>query len=237
MFGRKNRKSLNIMMIISSILIVLVQGGIGNTINVHAAEATSLDIEIGSIVSFGSYEQDGNLENGTEPIEWIVLDKQDDKVLLLSEKILDRRNYFGANYPVTWENSHLRFWLNAVFYESAFNEEEQQRIQQTEVVNEDKFQWKTDGGSNTEDYIFLLSISEAESYIPNEVDRIAAVTTYANRNADDSQRDYADWWLRSPGNYSYHAAYVFNYGGVNANGYGVKRDDLGVRPALWVTLD
>lgn len=237
MFGRMNRKSLNIMMIISSILIGFVQGGIGNTINVYAAEATSQNIEIGSIVSFGSYEQDNNLKNGTEPIEWIVLDKQDDKVLLLSEKILDRRNYFGAWYPVIWENSHLRFWLNAVFYENAFNEEEQKRIQQTEVVNEDNFQWKTDGGSNTEDYIFLLSISEAESYIPNEADRIAAVTTYANRNADDSRRDAACWWLRSPGSYSNYAAIVINNGGVYAYGSYVYNDDVGVRPALWVTLD
>ena len=43
----------------------------------------------GDTVSFGSYEQDGNTQNGPEPIQWIVLDKIDGQLLLLSADVLD----------------------------------------------------------------------------------------------------------------------------------------------------
>ena len=43
------------------------------------------DISVGDIITFGHYEQDNNLDNGAEPIEWIVLDVQDGKALLLSK--------------------------------------------------------------------------------------------------------------------------------------------------------
>ena len=48
---------------------------------------------IGGIVTFGRYEQDGNEENGPEGIEWIVLDVQDGKVLLLSKYGLEVKPY------------------------------------------------------------------------------------------------------------------------------------------------
>ena len=39
--------------------------------------------EIGETLMFGSYEQDGDEENGPEPIEWIVLDKDDEGNILV----------------------------------------------------------------------------------------------------------------------------------------------------------
>ena len=44
-------------------------------------------------VQFGRYEQDGDLADGPEPIEWIVLRDSGNDVLLLSAKILDSRAY------------------------------------------------------------------------------------------------------------------------------------------------
>ena len=35
------------------------------------------DAAVGDIVYFGSYEQDNDAVNGTEPVEWYVLDKAD----------------------------------------------------------------------------------------------------------------------------------------------------------------
>lgn len=45
--------------------------------------------KIGDTVFFGKYEQDNDASDGKETIAWIVLDKKDDRVLLLSEKSLD----------------------------------------------------------------------------------------------------------------------------------------------------
>ena len=40
--------------------------------------------DVGHYVSFGSFEQDNNLNNGKEEIEWLVLAKEGNKVLLIS---------------------------------------------------------------------------------------------------------------------------------------------------------
>lgn len=51
--------------------------------------------KLGSIVTFGQYEQDNDPENGPEPIEWFVvnLDKGNHRVLLLSRYVLDAYPY------------------------------------------------------------------------------------------------------------------------------------------------
>ncbi|MDO5019047.1 MAG: DUF6273 domain-containing protein [Lachnospiraceae bacterium] len=199
------------------------------------------EAKVGNTVIFGSFEQDNDSGNGAEPIEWIVLDKQDDQLLLLSKKILDRRNYYGSYYPVTWEESHLRFWLNNVFYETAFTEAEQQLIQQTEVLNEDNSKYETEGGNDTNDYVFLLSIREVKEHIPFPWNRRAEETMYAEEKdigySYGKRSKYADWWLRSPGTDAKYAAYVDNYGGVYGRGHNVSNGLVGVRPALWVSVE
>ncbi len=76
-------------------------------------------------VAFGAYEQDGNLDNGPEPIEWIIFDKEDDKMLLASKYILDAQYYYEINTSaegIGWEDSTVRTWLNSDFYNTAFND-------------------------------------------------------------------------------------------------------------------
>lgn len=53
--------------------------------------------------------------------------------------------------------------------------------------------------------------------------------TYDRREWD---RNYATWWLRSPGNNSNNAANVNSNGAVNENGNNVNNTNIGVRPAL-----
>lgn len=47
------------------------------------------ETRVGDTVIFGQYEQDGNLDNGSEPIAWQVLDVQGGKALLMSRYALD----------------------------------------------------------------------------------------------------------------------------------------------------
>ena len=49
----------------------------------------------GDTVFFGHWEQDGDLGNGSEPIEWIVLDKIDGQLLLLSASCLEGIVQYG----------------------------------------------------------------------------------------------------------------------------------------------
>ena len=73
-------------------------------------------------IKCGKYEQDNNLENGPEPIEWIDLDydDQENKSLLLSKYGLDASQYHADGGEITWEGCSLRNWLNWDFLNDAF---------------------------------------------------------------------------------------------------------------------
>ena len=76
---------------------------------------------VGNSVSFGSYEQDNNPANGKEEIEWIVLDVQGDRSLLISKYALDCKKYNTEWTDGTWESCSLRKWLNSDFLNAAFS--------------------------------------------------------------------------------------------------------------------
>lgn len=211
-----------------------------------ATEGIALEkpsIKVDDIVTFGNYEQDGLRKNGAEPIEWIVLDVQGDRALLLSRYALDSQPY--NNYGMTtWEQCELRNWLNSTFWNAAFTEDEQHQIIITEVdnsISQCNIDWHFDGGNNTEDAIFLLSYADTDRYFDDPADRICTPTNYAvamgadTRILDDGITVSGWWWLRSPGEWSHHAAFVnfdgTRYSNAVGNGY------LSVRPALWINLD
>lgn len=216
--------------------------------------ASLSEAEVGDTVRFGSYEQDNNAGNGKEAIEWLVLDKQDGKLLLLSKYALDAEPYNEESEDVTWETCTLRKWLNGTFYYTAFNPAEQKYIALTKVKNRDN--WETDDGNATKDYVFLLSVKEVTRYFDSDPavgdpERCVKVTEYAKaqggmayNEADmgyfggDTEYDgNGCWWLRSPGDFNYSAAYTGFPGVVYRGGYTVVNHFNVVRPAFWFTLE
>ena len=204
-------------------------------------------IAIGDIVTFGCYEQDRVQNNGSEPIEWIVLDIQDGKALLLSKYALDAKQYHEELNPITWEACTLRTWLNTDFMEAAFNETERQAILLTDVdnsVEQGCATWaEVPSGNNTQDYIFLLSYHEAfELYFSDREPRICTLTDYTRANGGNHESDIeidgkpaGYWWLRSPGCDSMSATIVFYDGGYTGND--VDDSAAAVRPAFWLNLE
>ena len=132
--------------------------------------ATSKDSDIkkasvGDIVFFGSYEQDGITSNGTEPIEWEILSKENGKALLISKYVLDCQPYNTEDVDdVTWETCSLRKWLNSDFLNSAFDKTEKSQIPEVELDNTDNPYYGTKGGNSTKDRIFVLSVDEISKY-------------------------------------------------------------------------
>ena len=192
---------------------------------------------VGDIVTFGSYEQDNDFSNGTEPIEWIVLDVQGGKSLLISRYGLDRQPFHTEQKDTTWDKSTLRTWLNSSFMDAAFSTEEQAWIKTTHVsaTNAKNPEFNTNPGNSTEDKIFLLSINEANQYFASDEERLCMPTEYAK-----AQGCYVNsagncwWWLRSPGGFSPSAASVTEEGIVSAYGVNVYISARADRPALWV---
>lgn len=196
------------------------------------------NVEISDYIQFGNYEQDNDKSNGKEKIEWLVIDKQENKILVISKFALDCAPYNDEEKNITWEECSLRSWLNNDFINSAFSANEKYVIQSTKVINEDGT-YNTDGGNDTTDNIFLLSISETEKYFASEQDRICNPTAYVSEKISDSndrEDDTCWWWLRSPGRYKNYASGVNYIGSINEFGDVVYNDTYSVRPALWITL-
>ena len=209
-------------------------------------------VQVDDIIRFGRYEQDNHPENGPEPIEWLVLDVQDGKALLISKYGLDVKPYNEKLEDVTWETCTLRTWLNGEFLQSAFSTEERSAVLTTTVDNSSSqgySGWSTGGGNDTQDQIFLLSCAEANRYFnvtftdSNNTAPRMSPTAYAIRNGAYTNRDYqtADgaaagwWWLRSPGDYQRNASAVYIDGSLSP--HNVRNDLVCVRPAFRLDLD
>ena len=129
-----------------------------------------------------------------EPIKWRVIKCENGEALLLSDIVLDKQKYNKRLKKVTWEKSTLRKWLNKKFMNRAFSSSEQEAIRTTKVINEDNYYYKTDGGNDTLDKIYLLSLSETdEEKEYGFTDSYGMTIKYSNYADLD---DYQYWWLR-----------------------------------------
>ena len=212
------------------------------------ASASLGDVKAGDYVTFGSYEQDGNAADGAEPIEWLVLDVQQGSALLVSRYALDGVAYsyrVNDNKEVmfaTWENSEIREWLNGDFFKTAFGASEQAAVQLTKIVAEKNPEYDTDAGADTEDRVFLLSVSEAQKYFPTDAERMCAPTDYAldrgiyTKDEHVGERPTCTWYLRTPGAGGLAAAGVNRDGSIDLSGPFITWKDVGARPAIWVKL-
>ena len=201
-------------------------------------------VQVGDSVFFGAYEQDNNTSNGKENIEWLVLEKEDKKALLISKYALDCQKYNSEYTSVTWESCTLRKWLNGTFLNNAFGEKQQEIILASTTSADKNPSYNTDPGNTTTDKVFLLSITEAEKYFSTDEARKCVSTEYAKANGAYTSSSYAKggaatcwWWLRSPGNFQGCAAAVHSDGSVKNTGNDIDSADNCVRPAMWVSID
>jgi tetratricopeptide (TPR) repeat protein len=203
-------------------------------------------VKVGDTVVFGAYEQDNDKSNGKEDIEWIVLAKEDNKLLVISDKALDCKQYNLSYEDITWEECTLRTWMNDTFLKSAFSADEQAKIQSTNVSADKNTDHNINAGNATTDKVFLLSIKEVKEYFISDEARKCVPTAYAEANGAYKSRCYTKggtatcswWWLRSPGYNQHYAAGVGGAGLVNSdNGCGVSYGNGCVRPAMWINLD
>ena len=210
-------------------------------------------VNVNDIIKFGNYWQDaeGKVKSS---IEWQVLDKTDNHILVISKYALDNKPYHEKRESVTWEACTLRKWLNEEFYNNAFSDEERKRIAVYKVPAHKNLEYDTDPGNPTRDRIFLLSVVEANNYFHGDKERIGQPTPYCTARLIEAYKkkfgedeDYKMrckifrkspwWWLRSSGDISDRAALVLGAGSVCAYGINVDYGLVGVRPALWLILN
>ena len=220
-----------------------------------AKETTTHSVQnatIGSTVIMGQFEQDNNADNGTEPIEWTVLDLKDGKAFVVSKKILMYKP-FSETENVAWENSTIRQWLNGEFYNTAFSDEEKSRVIETkeECTESNTMFLNEDYAVLTPHYsldkVTLLSSDEVSQYfLSNNTDLNAEPTDYAVMQLRMSSRDISagsGWLLRSPFTVGHgnSARCASAYNGMN---YNLKSSVLStlqdynysIRPAMWLSI-
>lgn len=198
-------------------------------------------------IKFGTYLQ---TKNDFLPIEWIVLERDKNKVLLLSKYGLSCREFDRSGENVTWEISGVRKWLNTKFINSAFNKYEQSAIIVSEIKAE-KYKYGVSEGKATKDKVFLLNANEYIKYVENK-NALCYLTEFAASESPafngegyiifdgndyvtkyaDYRKDFSFWWLRSHGS----NATVINYVGNKITSANCSRN-MAIRPAIWIDLN
>lgn len=208
-----------------------------------------------NIIKFGSYWQDETIKSGKKPIEWIILDVKDDKILLLSRYILDNLPFDEyddtiSENKVTWKESSLRRWLNNVdicaesFINNAFSDNEKELIIDTNLeAEENSFFCNGKFGENTFDKIFLLTMDDViYRYFKTDENRIAYPTKYVKaNNVICSAKKFSNnhgvfWWLRNRGKSNNCVSYIDETGRIVLCGIIAKSNIVFVRPALWMKI-
>ena len=244
-----------------------VTASINNTVKHSASYKTAEEMQaefakanVGDSITFGSYEQDSEKWEHKEPIEWLVLAREKDKMLDISKYCLDVKNYFDSS--VVWKNSPIRTWLNDTFINYAFSCEE------IKLILNAKKSRLTDN-----DNIFLLYEKEAKKFFISDIQRVSCPTKYACsqevklctgfvavaaeteqeanlllKSLGRFQNDSCRWILRfssEPKILSFLTKHIY-YKYISKAGYSeemIEKSDeenlykgLGIRPAMWIDL-
>ena len=235
--SKKTHKKIDKRIVLMTSLIVCIVVVFIFVMNTQKKDNSFKNVMVGDIVTFGTYEQDNNLNNGKEDIEWKVLDVKNGKALLISKYVLDSKAYHKNLEDVTWETCSLRKWLNSDFVSTAFTNKEQSMISITNVTADKNPEYDTSPGKETKDKVFLLSIDEINKYFKSNYDSACRATNFVIENDCRNDNGYCFWWSRSPGKNQDLVAIIDSSGGVYKSGFLVYYDYYGVRPALWLNLE
>ena len=206
------------------------------------ADETASAVQVGDHIFFGVYEQDNNLNNGKEPLEWRILAIEGNEALAITEYGIDAVPYSTAGGHARWRSATLRTWLSNDFYNAAFTDAEKAAIITKEISN-----WREKPST---DPVILLSTDEAKHLFSSHEDRQCIPTAYCvaqgayqsvkfQKAADGPANCH--WWLRT---HSWQSnakgSYVAASGGVMTCGGhtdGIKNNNrIAVRPCVYLDL-
>ena len=127
----------------------------------------------GDIVTYGVYEQDGDDSNGAEPVEWVVLAQEEERVLAVSKDILDAKQYHLYEDKVLPKLASLTKWLNLDFTSMVFEDGLRSTVESAGLLEQD----------------YLAALENAKV--------TANVTAFAKANGASGD----NWWLNENQSY------------------------------------
>ncbi len=225
---KKQKKKKKLMIALVVIVAVVVLSAIVGSVIASVNRQKALDYQsrdVGETIIFGEYDIDKDGKD-KEEMEWIILDKKDDKILVVSKYAVDERVYHNRPVYVDWKHCSLKDWLNNDFYDECFSNREKSKIIETQPTN---------------DSVFILSIDEADEYFSVLKKNRMKVPLKCYMSGTYGAPKYGWSWLRDPGTNVSSAAY-FADGSVGdvfigEVGKGVCDRTVLVRPAMWISID
>ncbi len=185
------------------------------------------NINVGDTIYFGNFEQDNDSSNGNERIEWRVLKKQDDKILVISDCALTTKQFDSYETRVSdWAECDLREWLNNDFYYQSFSDVERSLIVEVSLPNDYT-------GDSTYDKVFLLSEGEAIDCFESFGRKCKPSESMIKSGYKTANGYCCWWWLRSPALDRSLTMLVMPDGELYREGYFPYIYE-GVRPAMWL---
>lgn len=196
------------------------------------------ELRVGDSFTYGVYEQDNNYGNGSEPIEWLVLEKTDEKIFAITKYAIERIQFHTSETAITWEKCYLRQWLNSTFYGSAFSDDEQSQILTVSVTAENNPHYDNDPGNDTQDKLYILSTAEVAKYFSTKKDRVCYPTEYVDASGYlwKGSSGSVWWWLRTRGELNTDATTVNSDGSIDFKDGKVDATSGTVRPVMWIEL-
>ena len=188
------------------------------TMEETVAEEEEKSAYIGCTTTIGSYPK--TAEGDLQPIEWIAIASEEDKILLVSKYTIDNVSFEDGFYDSSWETSQLRKW-HEDFYQHSFSDGEKQWIVPTE----------TEVG--VYDTVFSLSKREMEEYLPQYSYRRTQATDYAAVKDVLHSETSSNYWSRTIYEEKSDAAYSVNFN-ADFSITGVYALVMGVRPAMYI---
>ncbi len=182
------------------------------------------NVDVGDTVTIGKYE-------------WIVLEKNDEAACVITKDVVEFMSFSpkgcsfpeqDVTYPVTWEKSAVREFLNEDFIYSCFSEEEQSMILETKVVTADNPKYGTSGGKTTTDKLYILEYDEALRYF---------ATDEARKAVAPADPEHSVYLLRTPGNEQTKVMSVTQDGSfLNRERGSDAWYNNGIRPVMWIRI-
>lgn len=203
-------------------------------------EISFKDIAVGKSLFLGKMDLDNEKENGLENIEWIVLDINGGKALLISKYVLFLKPFNNKPVQITWEKSPLRKYLNEDFIMNSFTDDERNMIMQTTVLAEwnqsNANREKYNPGKNTIDRIFIPSYKEIVKYFNGVVESSVLDIAYSETVETSTYNGASVFWvLRNPGLLPGCMSCVIGHK-IQCDGLTINFANTGVRPCMWIKI-
>lgn len=180
--------------------------------------------KIKDIVTLGSWMK--RAENDyKEPLEWIVIDKSDNKLLLLSKYAL-KDMPFSNQQCNDWNESCINEYLNNEFFEEVFHPMEQKAILEKNICSYDFAERKP--YEHYKSKVFLLNFEEASSLDKDIYIAKCTDSLYIHTKEDL----YTSWWLSSIDENKFD--YVSKKGEFLTDDFSKIHS---IRPAIWVDVN